>query len=169
MISEITAHLHLPNFTELQNMEQSKHIILYFCDLWAYISSNIKEKNIQDFSSFLLLSRRMSCSIIFEFHSFPWGMKQDINQTFQLYLANSTIIFLTKNISDQEKLNRFKQRYLNKHIQLFEKAQKLADYIIENSDNKDARPYVCLQKDISQKYRLLRVDIFNENIICILD
>ena len=100
---------------------------------------------------------------------FPFGLKQDINQTFQLFLANSTIIFLKKNISDQEKLNRFKQRYLKKHIDLFENAQHLAQNIIEHSENKDARPYICLQKDISQKYRLIRVDIFNENIIAILD
>lgn len=68
LICEISAHLHMPNFKEIENMDQSKHILLYFCDLWSWISAHIKDENVKEFSSFLLLSRRFSCSIIFEFH-----------------------------------------------------------------------------------------------------
>ena len=94
-------------------------------------------------------------------------MSKGLNELFSLYLQNSTIIFLTKNISDQGKLNLFKQRYLKQHLLIFEKAQTIAQELCDQDKNQ--RPYVCLQKDMSQRYRLLRVDIFNKNIVCFLD
>ena len=168
IIGEISAHQNFPNFKELQNADKQMHVLLYFCDLWAFVSSNFKnDQNIRDFSSFLLKSRRIDCSIIFEFHSFPFGMARGLNKLFSLYLSNSTVIFLTKNISDQAKLNLFKQRYLKKNLLIFEQAQKLAQNICDHEKNQ--RPYVCLQKDISQSFRLLRIDIFDKNIVCFLD
>ena len=169
LISQISAPLNMPNFTELQNMKNTDHIILYLCDLWGYISSNVKDRNIQDFLSFLLKSRRLSCSIIFEFHGFPFGLQKDVNALFSLYLANSTLIFLTKSFSDKSKINHFKRRYLSNNIAEFENAESISQHIVDGSQNKQERVYVCLQKDHSQKYRLLRVDIFDQNIILFLD
>ena len=159
----------MPNFSELQKLEKETHVILYFCDLWAYITNNINNQNVKDFLGFLLQSRRMDFSIIFEFHSWPFGLSKQINQFFSMYLANSTLIFVTKSISDMSKIELFKHRYLKNYIENFEKAQKLSQDIIDKSKNNNQRSYVCLQKDISQKHRLLRVDLFNENIINILD
>ena len=168
IIAEISAHQNFPNFKELQTCDKQMHKLLYFCDLWGFVSANFQtDQNIKDFSSFLLKSRRIDCSMLFEFHGFPFGMSKGLNELFSLYLQNSTIIFLTKNISDQGKLNLFKQRYLKQHLLIFEKAQTIAQDICDQDKNQ--RPYVCLQKDMAQRYRLLRVDIFNKNIVCFLD
>ena len=170
LISEFSAHQFLPNFNELQNLKKDNHIILYFCDLWGYISANITEPNVKSFVGFLLSSRREHISLIFEFHTFPWGLKKEVNDLFRLYLSNSTLIFLTKTISDQSKLNLFKKRFLNKtDIETFEKAQQMAQHIVDKVNDGNNRSYVCYQKDIRQKHRLIRVDVFNENVISILD
>lgn len=170
LISEFSAHQFLPNFNELQNLKKDNHIILYFCDLWGYISANINDPNVKSFVGFLLSSRREHISLIFEFHTFPWGLKKEVNDLFRLYLSNSTLIFLTKTISDQSKLNLFKKRFLNKtDIETFEKAQQMAQHIVDKVNDGNNRSYVCYQKDIRQKHRLIRVDVFNENVISILD
>ena len=169
LISELSAHLNLPNFEELQTMEKSTHIMLYMFDMWGFIVANRGEKNIQNFMTFLLHSRRSHISIIFEFHAFPWNLHKDLTSIFTLYLANSTLIFLTRNISDQSKLKTFLNRFLSGHIDKFNEAQKLSQNIIALAPTNTQRSYVCLQKDISQKNRLLRVDMFGENIILLLD
>ena len=169
LISELSAHLNLPDFEELQNMEKSTHILLYMVDMWGYIIANRGEKNIQNFMTFLLHSRRSHISILFEFHAFPWNMHKDLTSIFTLYLANSTLIFLTRNISDQSKLKTFLNRFLSGHIDKFNEAQKLSQNIIALSPANMGRSYVCLQKDISQKCRLLRVDMFGENIFLLLE
>ena len=170
LITEITAIRGLPHFNELENQtSKDTHLLIYFCDLWSYIGKHIHEENVKTFLNFLIRSRRSEISMIFEYHSFPFGLSKSVNDFFQLYLTNSTIIFLTRNVSDKSKLNLFKTRYLKNNVNLFDKAEMISTSLIEKSKNSEARPYVISQKDICQKFRFLRVDLFDENIFTILD
>ena len=58
IIAEISAHQNFPNFKELQTCDKQMHKLLYFCDLWGFVSANFQtDQNIKDFSSFLLLRK----------------------------------------------------------------------------------------------------------------
>ena len=74
-----------------------------------------------------------------------------------------------KSLSDEYRLMTFKRRFLQNHIQNFDKAKKMAQIIADNSPNRHSKSYVCLQKDLTQKERLLRIDLFGENVLNILD
>ena len=150
-------------------MQKTSHILLYFSDLWNYILNNLKNENVQQFSSFLLLSRRIDFSILFEYHAYPYGISKGANEIFQFFLNNSTVIVLTKSLSDQNRLNIFKRRFLKNYIRNFEKAEKLATLIASNSENKETKSYIAIQKDINQRDRLIRLDLFGLNIINILN
>ena len=149
-------------------LDKKTHILLYFSDLWHYILNNLKNNNVQEFSQFLLFSRRISVSIIFEFHAFPFGLAKAGNEIFSFFLNNSTLIVLTKSLSDENRLNMFKRRFLQSHLRNFEKAQTLSKIIASNSENKGEKAYIVLQKDINQAHRLIRLDMFGLNIINIL-
>ena len=170
IITDLTAQKDLPDFTKLQTMDKKdKHIILYFSDLWNFIISNLKDNNVQNFISFLLFSRRTHFSIIFEYHCFPFGLPKQANEFFSFFMSNSTLIILTKTLSDQNRLNTFKRRFLHNYIDNFEAAERLSENICRSSKNKNSRSYVALQKDMDQRHRLLRIDIFGNNIINILN
>ena len=74
-----------------------------------------------------------------------------------------------KALSDEYRLLTFKRRFLQNHLENFDKGQKIGQIIAEKSPNPHEKAYICLQKDLSQKHRLIRLDIFGQNIINILD
>ena len=151
------------------SMDKNCHIILYLSDLWHYIINNLKNENVQQFSSFLLLSRRIDFSIVFEYHEFPYGLPKVANEIFQFFLNNSTLIVITKSLSDENRLNIFKRRFLKNYTRNFDKAERMAAKIAANSDNKETKSFIAFQKDINQTHRLLRLDIFHLNLINILN
>ena len=151
------------------SLEKSEHVIIYFSDLWSYVINNLNSSNVKNFSSFLLLSRRINFSFIFEYHEFPFSLSQKASDIFSFYLKNSTLIVIMRALTDEYRLLTFKRRFLQNHIQNFDKGQKIGEIIAENSSNPHIKAYICLQKDLSQKHRLIRLDLFGENLINILD
>ena len=169
LISDLTSHKHFPDFHNLMSVEKSQHVILYFSDLWNYVLTNLNSPNVKDFCSFLLMSRRIDYSFIFEYNKFPFSLSQKASEIFSFYLKNSTLIVIMRALTDEYRLLTFKRRFLQNHIQNFDKGQKIGELIAENSSDPQVKAYICLQKDLSQKHRLIRLDLFGENVINILD
>ena len=169
LITDLTSHKHFPDFHSLMSLEKTQHVIIYFSDLWNYVLNNLNSTNVKDFASFLLLSRRINFSFIFEYHEFPFSLSQKASEIFSFYLKNATLIVIMKALTDEYRLITFKRRFLQNHIQNFDKGQKIGEIISQNSANPHVKAYICLQKDLSQRHRLIRLDLFGQNVINILD
>ena len=109
-------------------------------------------------------------SILFEIHRIPIGLHSKSTEFFQFFINNSTAIIIFKILGDQRQLNLFKNRFFSNEREKIAAAEKLADQLENSKNPSSGRPYIMFQKNYDTIYkRLIRLDIYNENLICFLD
>lgn len=75
-----------------------------------------------------------------------------------------------KFLGDQRQLNLLKNRFFSKEIDKITAAENLSEKLAHETNPQSGRPYIMIQKNYDTLYkRLLRIDIFSQNIICFMD